>query len=206
MNPESQSFTPWESDEGTEMAAPVETDEAATRAVRLADRVLARVGQPRISHLKLQKLSFYVYGVLLAERLEDPVGHIQFEAWQHGPVSRPVYDRYKWHRDELLPTHLGSEAYPKAVEDCIGDVLAVYGKLSAWQLREQSHLEEPWITAWASPDKLIPVEGLRRYFAGKFAKGRVTVPEVLTLVWPLSFDRLPQARFDSLRSLARAFA
>jgi uncharacterized phage-associated protein len=183
-----------------------ETDASAARAVRLADRVLVQSGHALITHLKLQKLTFYTYGAILAERLDPEVGQIEFEAWKHGPVSRAVNERYKWHGAEPLPVPRLSSEYGNAVERCIGDVLAVYGKLSAWQLREQSHLEDPWKEAWSSDDKVICVEGLRRYFSTKFAAGHVTVPEVLTQVWPLSFDRLPQAHFESLHSLASAFA
>jgi uncharacterized phage-associated protein len=175
-------------------------------AVGLAQHILCQDRSSGTTHLKLQKLTFYVYGALLAADLDGEVGAVEFEAWQHGPVCRAVYEQYKSHRAAALPTPDACRSYSSETEQCIRDVLAVYGRLSAWQLREQSHLEEPWDRAWNSIDKTIDSDELRRYFSAKFARNHVTIPELLTQAWPLSLDGLPQARFESLNALARALA
>jgi uncharacterized phage-associated protein len=171
---------------------------------------LRTIGQP-ITHLKLQKLTFFAYGAVLADDLDTQVGQVDFEAWQHGPVCPPVYEHYKSYGSAVLPLPEAGETYSHAVEQCLRDVIAVYGRLSAWQLREQSHLEEPWEYAWNSGSqefgsRVIPTEKLRAHFRAKFKTGKVTPPEGLTQIWPLSLDSIPQARFDSLHSLARALA
>jgi uncharacterized phage-associated protein len=168
------------------------------------------IGQP-ITHLKLQKLTFYAYGVVLASDLDDQVGQLEFEAWQHGPVCPALYDEYKLHGSALLPLPVEVDRYSVDVEQCLQDVIAVYGRLSAWQLREQSHLEKPWQDAWERSlrqlgSRVIEAAQLRDYFRDKFRSGSVTPPEGLTQIWSLSLDSIPRVSFDSLGSLARALS
>src|SRR3990167_4770105 len=58
----------------------------------LANYVLMKQGQ--MSHLKLQKLLYYIQAYHLAN-LEAKIIADDFEAWVHGPVSRKLFDKVK---------------------------------------------------------------------------------------------------------------
>ncbi len=58
----------------------------------LAQYILWKVG--KASHLKVQKLLYYIQGYHLAY-FDEPVIEDDFEAWVHGPVSRRLFDRLK---------------------------------------------------------------------------------------------------------------
>lgn len=62
----------------------------------VANLVLAEYDSLRwdISNKKINKLIFQVYGVALA-RMEKKLIRNYFEAWEHGPVIRVVYEAFK---------------------------------------------------------------------------------------------------------------
>ena len=47
-----------------------------------------------VSNKKLQKLSYYVYAWNLAINGVE-IAEMSFEAWEHGPVCRKLYSKYK---------------------------------------------------------------------------------------------------------------
>lgn len=154
---------------------------------------------PPMTHLKLQKLCFYAYGALCAFELDSEVGLIEFSAWKHGPVSPVVYEKYApFVREELeaqdAPSHLSKEA-----EELLRDVLEVYGPLSAWELRHQSHLEGPWIDT-AQPE-VIPTELIRSHFR-KVHREPGPAPVYATWGALHSIDGLPVVTYDGIRELA----
>jgi uncharacterized phage-associated protein len=164
-------------------------------ALAFAEAVL-RTSRAGLTPLKLQKLLFYCYGAARAH--DEAVPHILFERWQHGPVSPAVYEQFK---------HYGSTPIPRPEwgEGLVGaalDAFCVYDCLSAWQLREESHLEAPWRAGAPDcgtiDDKLI-VDHFRRKFLG----GAVAAPVYLPGSWSLAVDGLPGLRAPTLRELAR---
>jgi uncharacterized phage-associated protein len=104
-----------------------------------------------LTHLKLQKLFFYCYGALQSNDLEKEIGSdVIFEPWHHGPVNRNLYQIFK-----------NKKSNPITFEDCnvtaefddkvskvLMDTLIIYGAMSAWSLREQTHTEKPWKIAY----------------------------------------------------------
>lgn len=125
-------------------------------AETIADYVLCRFrdhGAP-ISHLKLQKLLFYIQAWHLA-LYEAPLFEDRFEAWIHGPVVRRLYTKYKdfgWKPIMDLPQ---CPDIPSEIRDHIDEVLHVYGDFSAEDLEYMVHRERPWILARGD---LHPVE------------------------------------------------
>jgi uncharacterized phage-associated protein len=62
-----------------------------------------------ISHLSLQKLCAYAQAVSLALG-EGPLFPEEIQAWTHGPVIQPLYDKYKvFGRDAIDPEGLDAE-------------------------------------------------------------------------------------------------
>lgn len=47
-----------------------------------------------ITNLKLQKLLYYIQGEYMA-KMNTPLFNDDFLAWEHGPIIREVYDKYK---------------------------------------------------------------------------------------------------------------
>src|SRR3954471_20957810 len=68
-------------------------------SVKLAKYLLATGGP--MSHLKLQKMIYYVEGCHLAI-LEEPLITDHLEAWMHGPVAPAVWHHFK---NERAPLH-----------------------------------------------------------------------------------------------------
>lgn len=154
-----------------------------------------------LTHLKLQKLVFYGYGALLAYDLEAQLGSVVFEAWAHGPVSRSVWREYRTcggRPIESLPTR---SVLPVAAEitEHLHDVLRVYGPMTAWQLRQESHLEAPWKeTEQGLP---IPEEKLKKHFEEKFKEDSVRLPRYLLNSADFALDGVPLTTYSSLRAL-----
>ena len=173
----------------------------------LADWVLARCPQA-VTHLKLQKLCFYAYGALLSTD-GDAVPVVSFEAWKHGPVCADIYRSFAVHgAGDIEPR----EAANAKLWDCSAAGLAaakaaveIYGRLSPWELREESHLESIWQTARALPSNEIAHAALLEYFRAKFAVNRVELPRYLVNA-SAEVDGIPAARFANLEDLAAVLA
>jgi uncharacterized phage-associated protein len=171
-----------------------------TNAIALA-AWLARRAQP-LDHLKLQKLAFYAYGAALSRDLDD-LGDLRFYAWRHGPVNLEIYHEHKGLGRAPVPVPAGpGPAYSAEVEDLLGDVVAIYSRLSSWQLREESHLEAPWQRT--PPSAEIPREVIQVHFKAKFARGAVALPRNLLGAWSFAADGLATQTWESLRDLANA--
>lgn len=125
-------------------------------SVELAEYLLSKTGA--VSHLKLQKLLYYVQAYHLAI-LDEPIITEDFEAWMHGPVVRRVWDAYRHlsvKNDSFELTEAGQQnANTVALKmnqdqrDLIDDVVAEYGQHSAYKLECLTHSEQPWIEARA---------------------------------------------------------
>lgn len=125
-------------------------------SILLSEYILQKGGP--MSHLKLQKLLYYIEGFHLAyfdhSLIED-----NFEAWLHGPVSRKVYDSLKGYSVLYTAVEYKKEegkdepsaVLPKLVTEdqleAINDVIEEYGELTASQLENLTHSEAPWIEA-----------------------------------------------------------
>ncbi|MBX3230456.1 MAG: DUF4065 domain-containing protein [Labilithrix sp.] len=188
----------------TSFSLPTSTDHAA---LTLADWICATApSQPDLlTHLKLQKLAFYCYGALLAFGLERELGTIEFQAWKHGPVSPAMYRKFQPCGREPILFQVHKPSLDVQVEAVASDVVNVYGRLTAWQLREESHLENPWTSAYDDTSRnVIPAEQMREHFHAKFCLGVVQFPERLFGGSSLRLDRIPVPTFRSLREMSIA--
>lgn len=106
-----------------------------------------------LSHLKLQKLLYYVQAWALAFDAK-PLFDGKFQAWVHGPVNRNIYNRFKDTKymyssinladmqDEKIVNHID-----EAAKQQIDSVLEVYAGYSDTELESKTHNEKPWIEA-----------------------------------------------------------
>ncbi len=118
---------------------------AYTKADTVADFILCYFherGIP-ITHLKLQKLVYYVQVWFLAI-YGEPLFEEPFEAWIHGPVQPGVYRRFKSYLGEPITEGPVRPDFPDAIRAHIDEVMAVYGRYSAERLESIVHRERPW--------------------------------------------------------------
>jgi uncharacterized phage-associated protein len=99
-----------------------------------------------ISNLKLQKLCYYAQGFHLAIN-NSRLFENDLEAWQHGPVVRDLYDKYKGHGAGMLEVSkdFSPQVLSEIIKELLEDVYKTYGQYSAWRLRDMTHQEPPWI-------------------------------------------------------------
>ena len=121
----------------------------------------------KLTNLSIQKLLYFAHASALA-RYGKPLVKGVFEAWEFGPVCRPVYDALKQYGSrpvtELIERRdpiSGETSVVKPPEDWrvlehIDDVLKSIGHLSPGQLVDLSHApngawEEVWNKSKSSP-------------------------------------------------------
>jgi uncharacterized phage-associated protein len=109
--------------------------------------IAARARQDeRLTQLKLQKLLYYAQAWHLGIH-GHPLFEEDMEAWVHGPVVPSIRRKYQAHRWSPLPVPAEIPALPISSRTIIDRVLAIYGKMSAYELEHISHSEEPWVSA-----------------------------------------------------------
>lgn len=115
-----------------------------------------------ISNLKLQKLLYYAQGSFLAIK-DQLLFDEDLLAWEHGPVVSEVYQKYKKYHSSGIPF---DEEYKNNItkedESLLKEVYRVFGKYSAWGLREMTHNETPWKET--KRNGVISVESIKEYF------------------------------------------
>ncbi|MGN6369078.1 MAG: Panacea domain-containing protein [Phycisphaerae bacterium] len=126
----------------------------------------------QLTHLRLQKLLYYVQGWSLA-LTDKPMFAGRIEAWAHGPVVKQVYPKFAdWgslpipHDKVLAPEKLSEDE-----REIIGSVWEAYKGYSASALREMTHSESPWkiargnIAPEAKCENEITVDLMREHFS-----------------------------------------
>jgi len=154
-------------------------------SITLSKYVLALKGP--MSHLKLQKLLYYIQAWHLAI-LGKPIIEDEFEAWLHGPVSRKVWDTYKDASVLYNQLSIGGserdgvfqEVKKSLSEDqleLLDDVLSQYGDKSAYYLESLTHSEDPWLNARKglgaedACEVVIKKEEMKKYFEARLGEG-----------------------------------
>ena len=120
-----------------------------------------------ISPMKLQKLLYYAQGAFLAidgTALFDD----EIEVWEHGPVVPSVYQAYKkYGAGGIAKNDTGTHAsFDEHTSAMLYGVFEKYGKYSASQLRNMTHIEQPYIQASNdNSGNIIRKESIKEYFA-----------------------------------------
>ena len=99
-----------------------------------------------VSNKKLQKLAYYVYAWYMVI-YNKKIANIEFEAWEHGPVCRKLYNKYRCYGWNVIPSYKGFVLADDEKIKFIQGVLNVYGDYSADELEQMTHNELPWIEA-----------------------------------------------------------
>ena len=105
----------------------------------------AEHGKP-ISHLKIQKLCYYAQGIALVI-LEKPLFFEDVEHSENGPVIPMLYRLYQSYGAGPIPPpdDLNIKLYDRETIGLLDKVYQLYGQEPAWELRNKTHEEAPWI-------------------------------------------------------------
>ena len=123
----------------------------------LAAHIVYKYGP--MSHLKLQKLLYFIEGYHLAYFEGKSIIEDDFQAWVHGPVSRKIYNelkdksilygdlRYSLEEGEDEPIKELEKHLSSAQIELIAEVLELYKCESGITLEEITHKQTPWLNA-----------------------------------------------------------
>ena len=131
--------------------------------------LLAEKKKVKISHLKLQKLMYFVQGWHLAY-FKKPLFKEELEAWIHGPVEPSLYRKCK--KQGTKYAIIEESIFTGEKKAIKGDslklverVFEVYKKYSGTTLEFITHQHKPWKDAYAKrQNPTIEKEAIRLFF------------------------------------------
>lgn len=104
-----------------------------------------------MTHKKLQKLCYYAYSwYMVIDSVDNRLINNRFEAWQHGPVCRDLYDKYRYYGKRPICSNQGIPCKIKEDDELfnfISKVYEIYGDYDEDELENLTHEESPWLKA-----------------------------------------------------------
>lgn len=156
---------------------PDQEDQKMYQANDIANWFLASVDREsgdNITPLKLQKLTYYAQAWSLV-LLDRELFYEDFQAWQHGPVVKSVFDYHKgngWcalgYPDKPIPE------FDEDVSRVLELVMGTYGQYTAKHLEDLTHKEAPWIEARGDiplemrSSSIIPKESMKAFYQARY--------------------------------------
>ena len=121
-----------------------------------------------ITHLKLQKLLYYVQGHYLA-KYGEPIFDEEIRAWRLGPVVEEVYFEYSIYLADQLDREDYTIELNSKVKLEIDKVIDFYGKYTAFELVHKTHSENPWKNIYNPylKSNIIEKNEIEKYFKVK---------------------------------------
>ncbi len=147
----------------------------------LASYILCKYGS--MSHLKLQKLIYFVEGYHLAYFQGKSIVKDDFEAWAHGPVSRTLYNELKEYSilygdvkyihevGTLSPIDVVNSILCSSQIELIDEVMELYIRETGMTLEGITHQQSPWISArqglspYEKCNNIIDKKQMQEYFS-----------------------------------------
>lgn len=121
----------------------------------VADYLIVKLWEAgeRPSVHRLHKLLYYVQGWHLVVH-DRPLFPERFQAWIHGPICKPLFDRFSWDRSlygavELRDVREGFsfDVFSEVERNHIDRILDEYAIYPTFQLMRMSREELPWLKA-----------------------------------------------------------
>jgi uncharacterized phage-associated protein len=120
-----------------------------------------------LTNLALLKHIYFCHGWHLAKH-GTPLVKNRFEAWEHGPVIRAVYDAFKHHGAKPITTRSTSIDWSTGeittvrpqldteTQRLIESTFAYYSGYGAFELSELTHTSDgPWYAVWHRRDRQV---------------------------------------------------
>ena len=114
-----------------------------------------------MTNLKLQKLLYYAQGIYLS-KYKKPLFHEKIYAWEHGPVIKEVYNKYKSFGGKGIEFDGSAIEFPDEIDKFLESIYNRFGQYSAWKLRNMTHKEEPWLSTKQNDE--IKTDVIKKYF------------------------------------------
>lgn len=91
-----------------------------------------------------------------------------FCAWQYGPVNEKVYEVFKKYGRSEIPEKEGvTELADNSVAETLEAIWLEYGKMTAYDLVELTHRQEPWKNAYSQGIR-ITNSSIQKYFQSTY--------------------------------------
>lgn len=141
------------------------------------EQTMAEKGADPMSLSRLLKLLYYAEGCYLALHHGQKLFGEKIVACEHGPaieeIIEEVYDTYLDPYNLTLTEQKRKSAHRIAKEDqeMLEQVFMVFGRYSAWELREKTRSELPWIEATQNGqcvNKEINQKTMQKYFSENY--------------------------------------
>lgn len=129
----------------------------------------------KITLLKLLKLLYYAEGCSLALD-KGSLFDEKIVAWEHGPVVEEVWRNFGNAYDLQVNSKDMNESLSQITEEdaeLLEDVYSVFGKYSAFGLRNKTHEESPWVDSTQGGrifNAEIPRAAIIQYFKENYVK------------------------------------
>lgn len=157
-------------------------------ARKICNFLLSRYEAKRfeLTNLRINKLLYFIQAESLALRPEGLVRN-HFEAWQYGPVIRPVFDAFKIYGEQYITAPAAYLDYGSGQHlpipyndiaqndlDLIQNIFASYSRFSTSQLVSLSHEQDgPWDIVYKAylADKTLSPRISNDLIRQQFARG-----------------------------------
>lgn len=125
-----------------------------------------------ITHLKLQKILYYAQAHYMAV-YNKPLFNDEIQAWQYGPVTPNVYNRFKNEKSTNLYANedFDFDSFSDEDNQFLIEIWEHYGQFSANKLVDMTHQETPWIEYYYTPNRkgdknneVIPLDAIAEFF------------------------------------------
>ena len=106
-------------------------------------------GADSLSIMRLLKLLYYADGCYMAIHDEQLFYEDEY-AWENGPVVREVWEKWQHNYDINIAEEERNKyqtEISKTDQSFLEDVFNSFGQYSAWELRNLTHQEAPWLQA-----------------------------------------------------------
>ena len=105
--------------------------------------------------------------------MDEELFENKFEAWKHGPVDPRLYKKYNSFGYKNITTYEDIDLCPE-IEQFLDLVYEEYGQMTASELEELSHVENPWkeargnLLSFQSSKKPITKELIQNYYIQEY--------------------------------------
>lgn len=123
-----------------------------------------------LSNMKLNKILYYAQGHYL-QKYGKPLFSDRILAFQHGPLIKSVYEKYKPYYDRPISDYDISETDVIEPDDknFLLDIARRYGRYTAATLRNMTHRpKSPW--SMVDEHEEIPIDSIRLYFVNNLTE------------------------------------
>lgn len=115
-----------------------------------------------ITNLKLQKLLYYAQSCYLAKTGNSLIKE-DFLAWEHGPVIRTIYDKFKkFGANGIEYDDDYNDNIDNDTKTFLQKIYNSFGQYTAWKLRDMTHQETPWLET--ERNSVINRKSMENYF------------------------------------------